>query len=98
MSDTMENTVSENTKQARLRTVIGTVTSNKMNKTIAVDVERLVKHPKYGKYIRRSTRLMAHDEDNACKEGDLVTIAECRPVSKNKSWRLVEIVQRANAQ
>lgn len=98
MSDRTENTVSENAKDTKLRTVVGTVTSSKMNKTIAVAVERLVKHPKYGKYIRKSTRFMAHDEDNACNEGDVVSIAECRPISKSKSWRLVEIVQRANAQ
>jgi small subunit ribosomal protein S17 len=68
-----------------------------MDKTVSVSVERKVKHPMYGKYMRRSTKYMVHDEENACKEGDIVTIAECRPVSKNKSWRLVDIVERANS-
>ena len=77
------------------RTLTGTVVSNKMDKTIAVVVERLVKHPQYGKYVRRSTKLLAHDEGNACQEGDVVAIAETRPLSKRKAWRLVEIVKRA---
>jgi small subunit ribosomal protein S17 len=77
------------------RTLTGTVVSNKMDKTIAVVVERLVKHPQYGKYVRRSTKLLAHDEANACQEGDVVAIAETRPLSKRKAWRLVEIVKRA---
>jgi small subunit ribosomal protein S17 len=81
----------------KLRTVTGKVSSNKMDKTIAVTVERLVKHPVYGKYLRRTTKYLAHDEDNTCKEGDVVEITECRPVSKNKSWRLVDIVERAEA-
>jgi small subunit ribosomal protein S17 len=77
------------------RTLTGTVVSNKMDKTIAVVVERLVKHPQYGKYVRRSTKLLAHDEANACQEGDVVAIAETRPLSRRKAWRLVEIVKRA---
>lgn len=77
------------------RTLTGTVTSNKMDKTIAVLVERRVKHPLYGKYIRRSTRLLAHDESNECNQGDVVVIAVSRPISKNKSWRLQRIVSRA---
>jgi small subunit ribosomal protein S17 len=77
------------------RTLTGTVVSNKMDKTIAVVVERLVKHPQYGKYVRRSTKLLAHDEANTCQEGDVVAIAETRPLSKRKAWRLVEIVKRA---
>jgi len=68
-----------------------------MDKSVSVSIERKVKHPLYGKYLRRSTKIMVHDEDNACNEGDVVTIAECKPLSKNKSWRLVEIVERANA-
>jgi len=80
----------------RLRTLTGRVVSSKMNKTIAVEVERLVKHPRYGKYIRRSTKLLAHDESNESREGDTVTIAECRPLSRNKSWRLVAVVERAS--
>jgi small subunit ribosomal protein S17 len=78
-----------------LRTKIGRVISDKMDKTITVLVERRVKHPLYGKFIRRSTKLHVHDANNECKEGDTVTITECRPISKNKSWRLVEIVERA---
>jgi len=77
------------------RTVTGRVISDKMDKTITVLVERLVKHPLYGKYIRRSTKLHAHDERNECREGDVVVIQECRPLSKTKSWRLVKIVERA---
>ena len=96
MNDKAEN-VSENAEETKLRTVTGRVVSNKMDKTVSVSVERKVKHPMYGKYMRRSTKYLVHDEENACNEGDLVTIAECRPYSKNKSWRLVEIVERANA-
>lgn len=81
-----------------LRTVTGRVVSNKMNKTIAVEIERLVKHPRYGKFIRRTTKLLAHDENNDSRAGDTVEIAECRPLSRHKSWRLVSVVQRANAQ
>lgn len=78
-----------------LRTVEGRVVSNKMNKTVTILVERQVKHPLYGKYIRRSTKLHAHDETNACNEGDVVRVTECRPLSKSKNWRVVEIVTRA---
>jgi small subunit ribosomal protein S17 len=82
-------------QEKRVRTETGRVVSNKMDKTVTVVVERQVKHPIYGKYIRRSTKFHAHDESNQCGEGDVVTIAECRPLSKSKSWRLVEIVERA---
>ncbi len=92
MSD--EATV-ENAAPTKIRTLTGRVVSSRMDKTISVAVERRVKHPMYGKYIRRTTKLMAHDSDNSCNEGDVVTIAECRPISKNKSWRLVEVVERA---
>jgi small subunit ribosomal protein S17 len=94
------NTASSNqagAAAAPLKTLTGTVVSNKMQKTIAVVVERLVKHPQYGKYIRRTTKLLAHDESNVSKQGDLVSIAECRPFSKRKSWRLVEVIRRAEA-
>ena len=74
------------------RTVTGRVTSNKMDKSATVMIERLVKHPVYGKYIRRSTKLHIHDAENTCQEGDLVVIEPCRPISKTKSWRLVEVV------
>ena len=82
--------MSDNTD--KLRTITGRVVSNKMDKTVSVLVERLVKHPIYGKYIRRSTKLLAHDENNVCNEGDVVTITSCRPYSKNKSFKLVEVV------
>lgn len=77
------------------RTVTGKVVSNKMQKTITVAVERYVPHPVYGKYQRRSTQFLAHDENNESREGDTVAIEECRPLSRHKSWRLVKIVQRA---
>ena len=80
-----------------LRTLTGRVVSNKMNKTIAVEIERLVKHARYGKYIRRTTKLLAHDENNESRQGDTVQIAECRPLSRHKSWRLVSVVERAGA-
>ena len=66
-----------------------------MNKTIAVEIERLVKHPRYGKYIRRTTKLLVHDENNESRPGDTVAIAECRPLSRNKNWTLVSVVERA---
>ena len=84
-----------NDTQKKLHTVEGRVVSNKMDKTITVLVERQVKHELYGKYIRRSTKLHAHDADNACKEGDVVRIAECAPMSKTKNWRVVEVVARS---
>jgi small subunit ribosomal protein S17 len=77
------------------RTVTGRVVSNKMDKSITVMVERKVKHPVYGKYIKRSTKLHAHDANNECNEGDVVTIRECRPISKTKTWVLEKIVERA---
>ena len=80
------------------RLLTGKVVSNKMDKTIAVSVERLVKHPTYGKYIRRTTKLLAHDEGNECKEGDTVSIKPCRPISRHKSWTLVEVIERAGPQ
>ncbi len=74
---------------------IGIVTSSKMDKSIVVSVERRVKHPKYGKFIKNTTKFVAHDEKNECGEGDTVRIMETRPLSKSKNWRLVEIVERA---
>ena len=79
------------------RTLTGRVVSHKMQKTIAVEIERLVRHPTYGKYIRRTTKLLAHDEAGASREGDLVIITPCRPLSRRKSWRLLEVVQKAAA-
>ena len=80
----------------KLRTITGRVTSNKMDKTAAVLVERLVKHPVYGKFVKRSTKLLVHDENNQCQEGDIVSITSCRPMSKRKTFRLVEILESAN--
>jgi small subunit ribosomal protein S17 len=77
------------------RRLTGRVVSTKMQKTIAVEIERLVKHPAYGKYIRRTTKLLAHDENGASQEGDLVIITPCRPMSRHKSWRLLEVVAKA---
>jgi len=74
---------------------VGVVTSNSMQKTITVTVERRLRHPIYGKFVKKSKKFMAHDEENTCKVGDTVRIMETRPLSKNKSWRLVEVVERA---
>jgi len=73
----------------------GLVTGNKMEKSIVVSVERKLKHPKYGKFLKRTTKLMAHDEKNECNLGDKVKVMETRPLSKNKCWRLVEIIEKA---
>ena len=81
--------------QKTTKTLTGFVVSNKMNKTVAVIIERTVKHPLYGKYIKRTTKLLAHDENNECNEGDLVVIEASRPISKSKSWRLQKILTRA---
>ena len=86
--------MSENTEKT-LRTVVGRVVSNKMDKTVTVLVERQVKHPLYGKYIKRSTKLHAHDADNACNEGDVVLLTEIAPMSKTMNWRVVEVITRA---
>lgn len=86
------------TEQKKLtRTLTGRVISDKMNKSITVLVERKVPHPVYGKYVRRSTKLHAHDEKNECRHGDKVMIEECRPLAKTKAWRLVKVVERAIA-
>jgi len=76
----------------KIRTLTGTVVSDKMNKTVVVLFERKVKHPMYGKYIKKSTKYKVHDEDNKCKIGDIVSITEVRPISKDKSWKLVEVL------
>jgi small subunit ribosomal protein S17 len=88
----------ENTDKAGSRRTIGRVVSSKMQKSVTVSVERLVRHPVYGKFIRRTTTVMAHDEEGSCREGDTVAIVECRPISKNKSWRVVEVVERSVAE
>ncbi|HEC16901.1 MAG TPA: 30S ribosomal protein S17 [Sedimenticola sp.] len=82
-------------QQPTNRTLTGRVVSDKMDKTVTVLIERQVKHPLYGKYIRRSTKVHAHDEANECSAGDLVTVEQCRPLSKSKTWRLVKIVEKA---
>ena len=79
------------------RRVFGRVVSNAGDKSVSVSIERVVKHPVYGKYIRRTTKVMAHDEDNTCRTGDRVAIAECRPMSKHKSWRVVEVIGNGGA-
>ena len=84
-----------NNTDKKQHTVEGRVVSNKMDKTVTVLVERHVKHALYGKYIRRSTKLHAHDANNACNEGDVVRVAECAPMSKTKNWRVVEILTRS---
>ncbi len=81
-----------NDEKKKIRLLTTTVVSNKMDKTAVVLFERKVKHPLYGKYIKKSTKLKIHDKDNVCKIGDQVTITECRPISKDKSWKLVEVV------
>jgi small subunit ribosomal protein S17 len=78
-----------------IRTLTGRVVSDKMDKSAVVMVERKVRHPLYGKYIRRSTKMHIHDENNECRQGDTVTIRQCRPISKTKSWQLLEVVERS---
>ena len=85
--------MSEETKKQR--TVVGRVVSDKMDKTVSVAIERMIKHPMYGKYIRRTSKVLAHDAANECKPGDRVAISEVRPISKNKAWTVVNIVERA---
>ena len=88
---TAEQVAEPTPERKSVRKVFGRVVSNAADKTVSVSIERVVKHPVYGKYIRRTSKVMAHDEDNACKLGDRVAIAECRPLSKRKSWRVVEV-------
>lgn len=92
---TAEMNVEQTTSQ---RVITGKVISNKMNKTIVVQVERKVKHPSYGKYVRRFSKMYAHDEENACRIGDIVTIQQSRPLSKTKCWKLIEILRREDQQ
>ena len=77
------------------RTVVGRVVSDKMDKTVSVAIERMIKHPVYGKYIRRTSKVLAHYAANECKPGDRVAISECRPISKNKSWSVVNVIERS---
>ena len=88
MSETIEKT------GQRVRTLTGRVVSDGMDKTVSVSVERRVKHPVYGKYIRRTSKVLAHDENNECRVGDTVSIAEVRPLSKRKAWQMVKIIER----
>lgn len=81
--------------EAKIRTLQGRVVSDKMDKSITVLIERRVKHPIYGKFITRSTKLKAHDETNQCNAGDVVTIRECAPISKSKNWTLVDVITKA---
>jgi small subunit ribosomal protein S17 len=90
-----QNKSSQKSERKVTKTLTGKVVSNKMQKTIAVAVERYVPHPRYGKYQRRTTKLLVHDENNESREGDVVTIAPCRPLSRHKAWRLVKVVSRA---
>jgi len=83
---------SEDRKQ---RSVVGRVVSNRMDKTVTIRLERLVKHPLYGKYVRRSSKVHAHDPENSCHEGDTVRIEQTRPISKTKAWQVIEVVERA---
>lgn len=83
-------------EQTIKRTLVGKVVSDKMDKSIVVAISRQVQHPKYGKYIKRTTKLHVHDENNECREGDVVRIQEVRPMSKTKSWNLVEVLERAS--
>ena len=82
-------------EEGKQRSVIGRVVSNKMDKTVTVRLERLVKHPLYGKYVRRSSKVHAHDADNSCNEGDAVRIEQTRPISRTKAWKVIEVVERA---
>ncbi|MDH3304813.1 MAG: 30S ribosomal protein S17 [Gammaproteobacteria bacterium] len=77
------------------RTLVGRVVSDKMDKTVSVAIERVIKHPVYGKYIRRTSKVLAHDASNECRSGDRVAISECRPISKNKAWSVVNVVERS---
>jgi small subunit ribosomal protein S17 len=97
-AETTGATAAEQVKVKPERLAFGKVVSNKMDKTIAVSIERLVKHPMYGKYIRRTTKVLAHDASNEAKEGDQVAIKPCRPMSRRKAWMLVRIVERARAE
>ena len=91
METTVETTLDRNLRKTR----VGIVTSNKMTKTITVAVERKVKHPMYGKFVKKTTKFHAHDEKDECTIGDVVKIMETRPLSKTKRWRLVEVIEKA---
>ena len=88
------NQENEKLEKRNTRKIIGRVVSNKMDKTVSVAIERLIKHPVYGKYIRRTSKVLVHDENNSCNEGDRVAISECRPISKHKSWKVVDMTEQ----
>ncbi len=88
--------MSDNANTTAIKTVEGRVVSSKMDKTIAVEIERLIKHERYGKYIRRTTKLLAHDENKEAREGDTVSIAPCRPLSRRKSYKLVSVLEKGS--
>ena len=88
------NQENEKLEKRNTRKIIGIVVSNKMDKTVSVAIERLIKHTVYGKYIRRTSKVLAHDENNSCNEGDRVAISECRPISKHKSWKVVDMAEQ----
>ena len=90
-------TATEDKAEKVQRTLTGSVTSSAMDKTATVMIERRIKHPIYGKYITRSTKLHVHDENNECGQGDVVVIEQCRPISKTKSWNLVKVVEKSTA-
>ena len=92
----MNDEIDKSQHQKKSHTVTGKIISDKMDKTVSVAVERKVKHPLYGKYMRRTSKYIAHDEENRCRQGDIVKIEECRPLSKTKSWRLVEVIEQGN--
>ncbi len=94
MSDAIQESTTLNNESVR-RSQVGLVVSNKMDKTVTVRLERRVKHPLYGKYMTRNTKVHAHDAENDCNEGDTVRIVECRPLSKSKSWKVIEVLERA---
>ena len=96
MSTEQTNVAATQVAEKGARTLTGRVVSNKMQKTVTVEIERLIRHEPYGKFIRRTTKLLAHDEKGECSEGDLVKIAPCRPMSRRKSWQLIEVLEKAS--
>jgi small subunit ribosomal protein S17 len=97
-TDKAQASANENTDGAKgRRVVVGRVVSNKMNQGVSVSIERLIRHPVYGKFIRRTSKVLAHDEQNNCNIGDTVAIVECRPISKHKSWRVDKIIETVEA-
>ena len=91
----MEQATTTDSERGRRKTRVGKVVSDKMQKTVVVVIERLVKHPEYKRYVRQRSRFKVHDEKNECKEGDIIRFMETRPLSKEKRWRFVEFVERA---